>query len=329
MGAELSEQKYFVTGGAGFIGATTVRALLARPDTQAVTAYDNFSSGREWHLQEALKDPRFKLVRAELHDLPRLLEAMAGHGTVFHFASNPDISKAATDPDIDFRQGTELTRNVAEAVRITGVSRVVYTSGSGVYGDLGETLCAETHGPLVPVSTYAASKLAGEALLCSYSFMFGFKTRVFRFANVVGSSQTHGVGYDFVLRLLADPSRLRILGDGLQSKSYIHVDDVVAAMLLSLEKAEGPYQVYNVGTGDYITVNEIAALAAEVAGLDPVKVALERSGGRGGWKGDVPVMRLDSSKIEALGWKRSRGCRQALKDSMAGMLAYARQGLLK
>ena len=325
----MSGSKYFVTGGAGFIGSATVKALLARPGTAGVTVFDNFSSGRDWHLEACQPDPRFKLVRGELHNMALVVSSMAGHDCVFHFASNPDIAAAATDPDIDYRQGTELTRNVVEAIRINAIPKVIYTSGSGVYGDLGELETAETYGPLVPVSTYAASKLAGEALMCAYSHMFGFKARAFRFANVVGPHQTHGVGYDFMLRLQKDPSRLRILGDGLQSKSYIHVEDVIAAMLLVMDKAEGPYQVYNVGTGDYITVNEIAALAVQVAGLDAAKVSLERSGGRGGWKGDVPVMRLNSDKVRSLGWQRSRGSRQALQDSMAGMLAHIKAGRIQ
>jgi len=317
---------FYITGGAGFIGSSTAAALLARPGTRRITVIDNFSSGREWHVAECAKDSRFRLVRGDLHDLPLVLDTMAGHDTVFHFASNPDIAKAATDPDIDFRQGTELTRNVVEAARRCAVERILYTSGSGVYGDRGENLMTEDLGPLVPVSTYAASKIAGEGLVCAYSHMFGMRSRVFRFANVVGGHQTHGVGYDFMLRLHDDPSRLRILGDGTQSKSYIHVDDVVAAMLLAMEKAEGPYQVFNVGTGDYITVDQIAVLAAEVAGLDPAKVAFQRTGGRGGWKGDVPVMRMDSRKIEGLGWRCSRGSVQAMRDALTGMLDQIRRG---
>jgi UDP-glucose 4-epimerase len=294
----MQPRDFYITGGAGFIGSSTAAALLVRPGTRRVTVIDNFSSGREWHLAECAKDSRFRLVRGDLHDLPLVLDTMAGHDTVFHFASNPDIAKAATDPDIDFRQGTELTRNVVEAARRCAVERILYTSGSGVYGDLGETLMSEDHGPLVPVSTYAASKIAGEGLVCAYSHMFGIQSRVFRFANVIGSHQTHGVGYDFMLRLHADPTRLRILGDGTQSKSYIHVDDVVAAMLLSMERAEGPSQVFNVGTGDYITVDEIAVLAAEVAGLDRAKVAFERTG----------------------------GSMQAMRDAMTGMLDQIRRG---
>src|SRR5262249_54403663 len=156
-----------------------------------------------------------------------------------HLASNPDIAKAATDPDIDFREGTDLTRRVVEAMRCTGAKKILYASGSGVYGDLGETDAHEDYGPLIPVSTYGASKLAGEVLIASYAYMFDIVGRAFRFGNVVGPRQTHGVGFDFLRFLLHEPRRLRILGDGTQSKSYIHVDDVVNAVLLVAERAQG------------------------------------------------------------------------------------------
>jgi UDP-glucose 4-epimerase len=154
--------------------------------------------------------------------------------------------------------------------------------------------------------------------------MFGLRARAFRFANVVGPRQTHGVGFDFVRRLRADPTRLRILGDGTQSKSYIHIDDVLEAVFLARATGGQSYDVFNVATGDYITVGEIAALAAQVCGLDPAQVRLEFTGGDRGWKGDVPVVRFDCSKISALGWRCRRSSAEALRDSMAAMLDEVR-----
>ena len=193
---------------------------------------------------------------------------------VVHLASNPDIARAATEPAIDFDEGTLLTHHVVEAARRTGVRHVLFASGSGVYGDLGEREAHEDHGPLVPVSTYGASKLAGEGLIAAYAFMFEVAGSVLRFGNVVGPRQTHGVGFDFVRSLLADRDRLRILGDGRQSKSYVHVHDVVEAMFTAYRAQDSPYQAYNVATGDYITVTEIADLAVECLGLDPDGVAV-------------------------------------------------------
>jgi UDP-glucose 4-epimerase len=319
-------RRVVVVGGAGFIGGHFVETLLARDGVEQVTVYDNFSSGRRWHLAAVEDDPRLTVVVGEVGELASLCEAVAGHDTVIHLASNPDIAAAATNPAIDFDQGTVLTQNVAEAARRGGVALVLYASGSGVYGDLGEIEAQEDHGPMVPVSTYGASKLAGEALLCSYAAMFGLSARCFRFGNVVGPRQTHGVGYDFVRRLIDDPTRLRILGDGRQSKSYVYVHDVIAAVLTAATQVEQPFAVFNVATEDYLTVNEIAELAMEVLDLQQGSVSFEHTGGDRGWQGDVPVVRLNSARIRALGWKNERSCRDALRDSMAAMVDDARQG---
>ena len=317
-----------VVGGAGFIGSHFVARLLSDPATEQVTVYDNFSSGRDWHLEAVREDPRLSVVRADVGDLPTLTETFRGHTAVIHLASNPDIAAAVTNPAIDFDQGTLLTHHVAEAARVAEVALVLYASGSGVYGDLGELEATEDHGPMVPTSTYGASKLAGEAILAAYAAMFDFTVRAFRFGNVVGPSQTHGVGFDFVRRLLEDPTRLRILGDGRQSKSYIHVEDVIAAVLSAGAAAVTPFDAFNVATGDYVTVTEIAELAMEVLGLEPGSTTFEYTGGDRGWKGDVPVVRIGTEKIRSLGWANRRTGPEALRDSMTAMAGEARAGLL-
>jgi UDP-glucose 4-epimerase len=315
-----------VVGGAGFIGGHFVDRLLSSGTTEQVTVYDNFSSGRMWHLDAHRSDGRLNVVADDVRDLEALVAAVRGHDTVIHLASNPDIARAVTDPAVDFDQGTLLTHHVAEAVRRGSVGLVLYASGSGVYGDLGELEVAEDYGPLIPVSTYGASKLAGEALLASYAAMFGITARAFRFGNVVGPRQTHGVGFDFVRRLLADPDHLRILGDGRQSKSYIHVEDVIEAVLLAARMATGPHAVFNVATGDYVTVTEIAALAMDVVGIPAGRTQLEYTGGDRGWKGDVPVVRINTDRIRLLGWKNERTGPEALRASMQSILADARNG---
>ena len=308
-----------VVGGAGFIGSHVVDRMLDTMSVERVTVFDNFSSGRWWHLESRLDDPRLVVVESDAKDLEALTAATADHELVIHLASNPDISAAITDPTIDFREGTMLTQHVAEAMRRTGVRQVMYASGSGVYGDLGESAPDEDHGPLVPTSTYGASKLAGEALLCAYAHMFDWRCSAFRFGNVVGPRQTHGVGFDFRRHLADDPTKLVILGDGRQSKSYIHVDDVLEAAFHAFTRQESPYGAWNVATGDYITVTEIAKLVIEVAGLSQSDVALEYTGGDRGWKGDVPVVRLDTSKIEATGWTCKRPTREAVRQSLVAM----------
>jgi len=204
-------------------------------------------------------------------------------------------------------------------MRINGVRRLLYMSGSGIYGENASVAFPESYGPNKPISTYGASKLACEALICAYCHMFDMHARAFRFANVVGPRQTHGVGYDFVRRLKNDPTQLRILGDGLQSKSYIHVEDILEAVFLANEKSPERYDVFNVATGDYITVREIADLAAQVCGLPAGSVRYDYTGGDRGWKGDVPVVRFDCTKIQSLGWKCRRNSAEAMRHAMSAM----------
>lgn len=321
-------QRFVIVGGAGFIGSHFTDALLGNPEVAAVTLYDNFTSGRRWHFEHHLGDDRFAVVEADVKDAERLRAALDGQDVVIHLASNPDIARAVTEPDVDFHEGTFLTHQVVEAMRVTSAKRLLYASGSGVYGDLGELAATEDYGPLKPVSTYGASKLAGEALITAYCFMFGLTGRAFRFGNVVGPRQTHGVGFDFVRRLLAEPGRLRILGDGSQSKSYIHVDDVVSAVLVAHAQPAPDYDVYNVATGDYITVREIADLAVECVGGVPAESSYDFTGGDRGWKGDVPIVRLNTDRIRSLGWRCQRSTREALAASLTSMLSDATAGRL-
>jgi UDP-glucose 4-epimerase len=322
--------RFFIVGGAGFIGSHFTDHLLGEGRAAAVTLYDNFSSGREWHYAHHAQDSRLAVTRGQVEDTESLKRALdaggAGHDVVIHLASNPDIARAAREPTIDFWQGTALTNSVVEAMRRTGAHRILYASGSGVYGDLGVFEAGEDHGPLRPVSTYGASKLAGEGLIGSYASMFGLSGCAFRFGNVVGPRQTHGVGFDFARRLLDARARgdspivLTILGDGRQSKSYVHVSDIVRAVLAAHEKTAKDFEPYNVATGDYITVTEIAELAVECVGLPPGSVRFEYTGGDRGWKGDVPVVRLGTERIRSLGWQNRMGTREALRQSMLAMI---------
>jgi UDP-glucose 4-epimerase len=312
--------KAFISGGAGFVGSHLVRKLFLEARAELVVVYDNFSSGRLDYLRDVPHAGRLKIITGDIKQLDTLSEAMRGCDTVFHLAANPDIAKAVTQPDIDFWEGTYLTQNILEAMRLNCAKEIFYTSGSGVYGENASVFFSEIYGPCVPISTYGASKLACEALIASYCHMFGMAGRALRFANVVGPRQTHGVGYDFVRRLRQDPSRLRILGDGSQSKSYIHVDDILNAVFCVAKNCHEKFDIFNVATSDYVTVREIAEMAVELCGLPPGGVLFEFTGGDRGWKGDVPVVRFDCSKIENLGWRCSRTSGDALRDSMKAML---------
>lgn len=318
--------RYLIVGGAGFLGSHFADRLLAIEATEAVTVYDNFSSGREWHVSHQGDDKRFTLIRADAKDPKSLADAMTGHQTVIHLAANPDIARAVTDPDIDFREGTALTRNVLEAMRLTDCRQILYASGSGVYGDLGDAEAIEDQGGMRPISTYGASKLACESLISAYCHMFELSGYSFRFGNVVGARQTHGVGFDFVRKLLNDGTRLDILGNGEQSKSYIHVDDTVSAVLHAADHANGGCNVFNVATGDYITVKEIADMAVDCVGLKENDVDYRYSGGDRGWKGDVPVVRLSTERIRNLGWECRHTSRDAIKKSLVALLEEAQSG---
>jgi UDP-glucose 4-epimerase len=313
----------FISGGAGFIGSHLVTYFLNENNTNRVVIYDNFSSGSINHINNFLNNPNFIIFNEDIKNLDKLIYAMNGINLVIHLAANPDIAKAVNQPDIDFWEGTYLTQNILEAMRINKVPEILYTSGSGVYGEVSGVNFSESFGPLFPISTYGASKLACESLISSYCHMFGIRGRAFRFANVVGPKQTHGVGYDFIRRLLTNPTELRILGDGTQTKSYIHVDDVIAAMLIALENMKKEerklFDVFNVATDDYISVTSIANIACEIAGLNPSSVKYLYTGGDRGWKGDVPCVLFDVTKIKSLGWRSVRSSQIAIRDSIESM----------
>ena len=312
--------KAFISGGAGFIGSHLLRRLLQERELSKAVVFDNFSSGQMSYLEGLTSDPRLEVVQADLKDVSAVEAAMQDSTVVYHLAANPDIAKAVTQPDIDFWEGTYLAQNVLEAMRLTGTRRIFYTSGSGVYGEDPEVAFPETYGPCLPISTYGASKLACEGLISAYCHMFDFVGRAFRFANVVGPRQTHGVGYDFVRRLKTNPGELRILGDGTQSKSYIHVDDVLEAIYLAGQKSESRFEIFNVATDDYITVREIADIAVEESGLKKSEVRYDFTGGDRGWKGDVPIVRFDVDKIQAIGWRARRKSAEAVRDSIRSMI---------
>jgi UDP-glucose 4-epimerase len=322
--------KIVIAGGAGFIGSSLTRELLRSSHTifSELVVVDNFSSGTKSHLSEALADSRLKLIEGDLKDIECLLNATHGANVIFHFASNPDIAKAASDPTIDFTEGTVLTQNLLEAARANNVGVFIYASGSGVYGDFPDFRLREDFGPLEPISPYGASKLAGEALVSAYCHMFGMSGRSLRFANVIGSNQTHGVTYDFVNKLQENQEILEVLGDGTQTKPYIHVDDIVRALKTGLSDAftSGGYRALNASTDDEIQVGEIAEICIKKFGLTGVTNVRFGTSPRG-WTGDVPKVSLDSSVLRSLGWQPELNSRQAVEKAIEGYMELLGIGL--
>ena len=321
--SETPAVKYFVTGGAGFIGAHLVNHLIDTTPS-SVTVFDNFSTGRKWAFGDRINDPRLVIVERDVRDQAALTRVIAGHDIVYHFAANSDIARAATEPAIDFLNGTLLTHNVLEAMRETGVRRILFTSGSGVYGDVPAVPIPEEYSKTRPISTYGACKLASESMISAYCHMFEITGTAFRFANVVGPHQTHGVAYDFMRRLAKDPARLKIFGDGQQTKPYIHIDDVMAALQLVQRCQIVGYDVFNVGTNDSLTVRDVADIVVERMGLTNVRY--DFTGGERGWKADVPVYKLDSRKIRNGGWSSQRNSREAVTAAVDSILQDLKAG---
>ncbi len=312
--------KYFVTGGAGFIGSHLVDSLAERGQ---VTVYDNLSSGRREHLKHHLRSEGFRFVEADLLETVLLRRAMRGSEVVFHMAANPEVKDAAGNTELDLKQGAIATYNVLEAMRLNGAREIIFASSSTVYGDTGGQVVAEDFGPLQPISLYGASKLAAEGLITAFCHLFNMKAWVFRFANVVGSRATHGVLFDFIRKLRRDPERLEVLGDGRQEKPYIHVKDCVAGMLHGFKHGRGDVNVYNLGNADAVSVTAIARMVA--AQMKLPEVVLSYTGGERGWPGDVPRVRLDVSRMEGLGWQPERSSAEAVRAAIAELLAETGQ----
>ncbi len=297
----------FVTGGAGFIGSNLVDRLLAA--NHSVVAFDNFSTGQDAFLEIARSHPQFTLVRGDTLDLPALVEAMAGSEMVFHLAANADVRFGVEHPRKDLDQNTIATFNVLEAMRATGARRIAFASTGSIYGDA-SVIPTPEHSPFpVQTSLYGASKLAGEGLIQAYCEGFGFQSWIFRFVSILGERYTHGHVFDFYCSLRTNPSRLRVLGNGRQRKSYLYVQDCIDAILVALNRATEKVNVLNLGTEEYCEVNDSIDWITGDLGVSPI---LDYTGGDRGWIGDSPFIFLDTTRIRALGWKPKLTIREGI-----------------
>ena len=305
-----------ITGGAGFIGSNLAEAVLDAG--YAVRVLDNLSTGAEVFLESARRSPRFEMIRCDLvDDQQRLPELMAGAAAVVHLAANADVRHGWSNPTRDVRENVVATQNVLEAMRQTGVRQLVFSSTGSVYGEA----------PLIPTpedcpfplqtSLYGASKVAAEGLISAYTEGCDLRATIFRFVSNLCPRYTHGHVIDFTRQLLADPGRIRVLGDGSQRKSYIHVADTCTAIVAAL-RAEHRLEVYNLGTEGYCSVRESLSWICDRLGVSPV---VEFEGGDRGWVGDNPFIYLDTQKLRATGWRSRHSIRDAIVTTVDYILA--------
>lgn len=304
-------ERALVTGAAGFIGSAIVDRLLQ--DGWEVVGYDNFSTGFKEFLAEALVAPRFSLIEGDLLDSNKLTAATAGVHTVFHLAANADVRFGLEHPRRDLEQNTIATFNVLEAMRIQKAKAIIFSSTGSVYGEAAEFPTPEHAAFPVQTSLYGASKLAGEGLIAAYAEGFGLQAFIFRFVSILGERYSHGHVFDFCRQLQDDPSRLEVLGDGHQRKSYLYVQDCVDAILTAFSSADDKVNVFNLGTEEFVEVNDSIAVITERLGVSP---KLFYSGGDRGWVGDNPFIFLDTRKIRALGWAPKLTIRQGIAKTI-------------
>jgi UDP-glucose 4-epimerase len=312
-----------VSGGAGFIGSTLVDRLMKAG--HRVTVVDDLSGGDRRFLSHHARSPRFRLAVVDVRNTKALIRALGPNvDLVYHLAANPDISRGVEDPTLDFEASIVGTFSMLQAMRHRGIKRLVYTSGSGIYGDQGRSFIAENHGPLEPVSMYGASKLGAEGLISAFVHLFDMQAWIFRPANIIGPRATHGVVFDFIRKLQKNPRELVILGDGKQSKAYLHVDDVLDAILLAQRKTKERLSFFNLSSSSFVTVNRIAELV--ISGMKLTKVRRVHTPGRIGWKGDVPIIRLANRRLAELGWKPKYDSEQAVMATIEALLGDPRFG---
>jgi len=312
----MNEHMTLVTGGAGFIGSHITEALLSK--RHKVTILDDFSNGKMENIRHLLSNPSLTLVKEDLKKPRKLLSIVKASDLIFHFAANPDVKIGETDPETHFEENIIATHNLLETMRKSGKPKtLVFASTSTVYGEPEQAPTREDYGPMIPISTYGASKLACEALISSYAYTFDHRALILRLANIVGPRSNHGVIVDFIRKIRANPRELEILGDGKQEKSYMYISDCIdATMHLTNSFSHGnkKVEIFNLGSNDKVTVAQIAEIVSEEMKTYKIKCKFTGGvdGGRG-WKGDVKTMQLSIDKLIKTGWKPKQSSKHAVR----------------
>jgi UDP-glucose 4-epimerase len=303
-----------VTGAAGFIGSHLTDRLLS--SGMEVIGFDNLSTGDVANLAYAMHNAHFRFVKGDLLDAEATAGALGESELIFHLAADPEVRVGAQNPDAQFRQNLQATYRLLEVIRRRSTpTKFVFASTSTIYGEATVIPTPEDYGPLLPISTYGATKLGCEALAASYTQLLSLQVAIFRFANIVGARARHGVIYDFITKLRKDARELQVLGDGTQTKSYLHVDECVDAFMMALDEKfwRKPAEAYNIGSEDQTNVLTIAKIVAETMDLNNVAIRTTAQPGERAWPGDVRTMRLDITKIKRVGWKPKRGSEETIR----------------
>jgi UDP-glucose 4-epimerase len=310
--------KILVTGAAGFIASNLIPRLLGRGDE--VVGIDNFFLGKREYVVE---HPHFRFVELDLLDGEKLVELIGEEkpDRVWHLAANSDISFGTKYTDFDLKGGTLVTYNLLEAMRRNGVKELVFSSSGAVYGEPTVMPTPEDYGPILPISLYAASKVACEGLITAFVHNYDMRAWIFRFGNIVGPNPTHGVIYDFVHKLQKDATRLEVLGDGTQAKPYVHVEDCLNGMEFGVANASADVNYYNLAVDDQTSVREITDWTIEAMGISRDAIEVQYGDSPRGWRGDVAQVKMDTRKMTALGWKPSMTSREAVRRSIREIVA--------
>jgi len=314
-----------VTGGAGFIASNLIPRLLKQGHD--VLAVDNLFLGKREHLEPFASNPKFRFVELDLVGREPTAELFASFKPerVWHLAANSDISFGTIHTDVDLKAGTIVTYNVLDAMRLCGTKEIIFSSSGAMYGEPTVMPTPENYGPLLPISLYAASKLACEGLITAYAHNYDMKAWIFRFGNIVGPNPTHGAIYDFVLKLAKDPSSLPVLGDGKQSKPYVYVEDCIDGIEFGQSHSSEEVNYFNLTVDGWTSVAQIAEATLRAMKLENTPIVY--SGGSRGWRGDIPTVRLDGSKIKKLGWAPKLTSHEAVDRAAAD--AVRKYGNLK
>jgi UDP-glucose 4-epimerase len=320
--SEDMSMKVLVTGGAGFIGSHLVDSLLQK--NIEVRVIDNLSSGNRENLVLWEDNSNFEFIQADILEKTSVMKAVSDCEEIYHLAANPEVRATKANCEDHFKQNIQATFQLLEAMRLNDFAKkLVFTSSSTVYGETNVFPTPENYGPTKPISMYGGSKLSCEAIISSYSSMYGFTSIIYRLANVIGPRSNHGVIYDFIQKLRKNPDYLDVLGDGTQSKSYLHINDCVDGILCGAESASG-VEIYNIGSNDRISVLEIAQIVKEEMDLPNAEIKLTGGveGGRG-WKGDVKVMQLDISRLRKKGWKSKYSSSEAVRLTARALIKHS------